>query len=278
MATIYGRDWIFGDDFRASDYQLYPASFTVTANDEEETGIGVTTTEEYISDNPIPVYVGQKYNDKLHPSITLTKDDCLTDELYFTEYECRAILRKVIGQRGYKWMKVVTEDIDEDIWYRARVVNIKYQRITGRIAGITLDMECDSHFGWTAEKNITINAKANTPFDIFVHTDDTYNYLKPTVQIIPKSAGNLVITNQSDNNWKVTFDGARANETIIYDSKNEVIDGSRNASGQALTKYLDYSNCHFFRLLDNRNTYMSNLAATFKFTFREPRRVAFASI
>lgn len=274
MAQIYGRDFIFGD-FRASDHGLYPATFTTSANDEEETGIGVTTTEEYISDNPVPVYVGQKYSDKLHPSITLTKNDCLTDELYFSEYDCRAVLRQVIGQRGYKWMKVVTEEIGEDIWYRARVTNIKYQRITGKIAGIILDMECDSHFGWTAEKTVTINAKANTPFDIFIHTDDIYNYVLPVVTIIPKQNGNISIVNKSDNDWTVKFDGAKNGETIIYDCKNQIIDGSRNASGQAITKYLDSSNIHFFRLLEV-NKFVSNLNATIKFQFREPRRVAFA--
>lgn len=271
--TIYARDWIFGN-FTASHHQLYPASFTVTANDEEETGIGVTTTEEYISDNPVPIYIGQKYSDKLKPTIVLTKDSCVTDDEYFSEYDCRAILREVIGQRGYQWMKLITEEIGEDLWYRARTTNVRYQRVSGKIVGVILDMECDSQFAWSTEKNITINAKANTPFDIFVNTDDIYNYVLPVVTIIPKQNGDISIVNKSDNDWVVKFDGAKNGETIIYDCKNQIIDGSRNASGQAITKYLDSSNMHFFRLLEV-NKFTSNLNATFKFQFREPRRVSF---
>lgn len=271
--TIYANDWMFGD-FVASHYQLCPASFTVTANDEEETGIGVTTTEEYISDNPVPVYIGQKYSDKLKPSIVLVKDRCVTKDEYFSEYDCRAILREVIGQRGYQWMKLITEEIGEDLWFRARVNNVRYQKIQGRVAGVILDMECDSQFAWSTEKNITINAKANTPFDIFVNTDDIYNYVLPVVTIIPKQNGDISIVNKSDNDWVVKFDGAKNGETIIYDCKNQIIDGSRNASGQAITKYLDSSNMHFFRLLEV-NKFTSNLNATIKFQFREPRRVSF---
>ena len=273
--TIYARDWIFGN-FTASHHQLYPASFTVTANDEEETGIGVTTTEEYISDNPVPIYIGQKYSDKLKPTIVLTKDSCVTDDEYFSEYDCRAILREVIGQRGYQWMKLITEEIGEDLWYRARTTNVRYQRVSGKIVGVILDMECDSQFAWSTLQSIVINAQANTPFYVFSNSDALFDYVKPTVTIIPGASGDLSVVNSEDNNWEVKFTGAKSGETIIYDCKNEVIDGSRNESGQAITKYLDYSNCHFFRLLEGKNTYTSNLDATFKFEYRVPRRVSFA--
>lgn len=278
MAIIYGRDFLFGDTFRASDYQLYPASFSITANDEEETGIGIETTEEYISDNPIPVYIGQKYSDKLKPTICLTKDSCITDDEYFSEHDCRAILRQLIGQRGYQWMKLVSDEPDEDLWYRSRIVSVKYQRVNGFVAGIILDMECDSQFAWSTEKNITVDALANTPFYIYTQTDDLYNYIKPFVTIVPKVNGNLSLVNRSDNNWAVTLTGVRNGETITYDTKNQVIDGSRNASGQAVTKFLDYSNCHFPRMVDGKNEYVSNIAARYTFTFRTPRRVAFAKM
>ena len=91
-------------------------------------------------------------------------------------------------------------------------------------------------------------------------------------------AGTLQVTNQNDNNWKVSLENVSNGETIIYDSQHRVIDGSRNSSGQAITKYLDNSNCRFFRLVNGANTYVSTLSGTFTFKFREPRKVGFAII
>lgn len=276
IVEVYGRDLVIGN-FVASEYQCYLASFDSDGSREEETGIGVETTEEFIADNPIPVYIGQKYSDKLHPKAVLTKDSCVTTEEYFSEYDCRAIIRLITGKRGYQWMKVITDEVGEDLWYRVRINKISYNKVNGFVAGIILDMECDSQFAWSVPQIINVNAQANVPFSVYCQTDDLYNYVTPFVTIIPKASGNLSVVNKDDDNWTVALNGVRNGETITYDCKNKVIDGSRNISGTAITKFLDSSNCHFFRLKE-KNTFVSNINATFKFEFRLPRKVAFAII
>lgn len=274
---LYGRDLVFGE-FRASDYQCYLASFSSTGEREEETGIAVETIEEFIADNPVPVYLGQRYEQKLKPSFVLTKDSCVTTEDYFSEYDCRAILRLITGQRGYQWMHVITDDVGEDIAYRARVTSISYQKLAGRVVGIIVNMECDSQFAWSQEQIVTISAKVNQPFYIYSNSDDLFSYIYPYVEVIPLSGGTLEVRNEEDNNWLVKITMTQARETIRYDCQREIIDGSRNDSGQAMVNYLNNSNCHFFRLLPGRNTFVSNINAQFTFRFREPRKVAFVNI
>ena len=277
IVEVYGRDLVIGN-FVASEYQCYLASFDSDGSREEETGIGVETTEEFIADNPIPVYIGQKYSDKLHPKAVLTKDSCVTTEEYFSEYDCRAIIRLITGKRGYQWMKIITDEVGEDLWYRVRINKISYNKVNGLVAGIILDMECDSQFAWSIEKNITVNATANVPFTIYTNGDELYDYIHPYVTFKSSGNGTLEVTNQNDNNWKVSLSNVSNGETVIYDSQHRVIDGSRNSSGTAITKYLDNSNCRFFRLVNGTNTYVSSLSGTFTFKFREPRKVAFAII
>ena len=161
---VYGKDLILGD-FRASDYQCILASFTSDGVREEDTGIAVEVIEEFVADNPVPVFLGEKHTSKLHPSIVLVKDFCQTDDPYFTERDCRAIIRIITGKRGYQWMKIVTEDVGEDIWYKAKVVSVSYQKVSGQVAGIVLDMECDSQFAWSTEFNVTVKV-VNPSFEL----------------------------------------------------------------------------------------------------------------
>ena len=50
-------------------------------------------------------------------------------------------------------MKVITDEVGEDLWYRVRVDKISYNKVNGFVVGIILDMECDSQFAWSIEKN-----------------------------------------------------------------------------------------------------------------------------
>lgn len=274
---IYGKDFLLGK-FRASDYDCYLASFSSNGEREEDTGIAYETIEEFVGDNPVPKYLGQKVTSKLHPTATLTKNSCTTTDLYFTEYECRAILKLVTGFRGYQWMKIETLDVGEDIWYKARVTNVSYNKINGKVVGIKLDMECDSMYAWSVEHTVRIDAKAGIPFSVYSKSEDPYSYVYPYVEIEMKTNGDLEVVAPDDNNWTVKLKDVRFGEIIRYDCANQIIDGSRNDSGEAISVLLNDSNVHFFRLKTDRNTFITNLNAIFTFKYRYPIKVAFVSI
>lgn len=268
---IFGNDWILGD-FKASNFGLMLLSFSYSGESEDELGFRMSTMEEYIGNNPVPVYLGDKYEDKLRPKVTLCKNMHFfpQKDYYFSQKECRWILRKLTGIRGYQWMQVINDDDMDDICFKAKIVNVSYQRISGNVAGIVLDLECDSFYGYSTEFNININAKANTPFYIFNNTDDVTNYVLPLTTITVKTKGAFTIKNISDNNWSSEFSNLQTNETLSVDSKNNIL--SSNIVHDCL---LNDHNLHWIRLVPEKNIFITNADATITFQFRVPRKVGF---
>lgn len=261
---VFGQDWILGD-FRASDYGLYLASFSYNGESEDELGFKTSTIEEFVGSNPIPIFLGEKHKEKLRPQITLCKNPCKNnDNMTFTQKECREVFRFLSGIKGYQWMKLDTFEDTEDVWFRAKISNVHYKRVGGDIVGLIFEIECNSCFGYSTEKTIEVNATANKPFYFFNNTDDLNNYILPVVEITPTSNADIIITNVSDNNWTTEIKNAKANETLVIDSRTEIISTS-----------LNNFNLHFPRLIPEMNTYTSSIDARIVFKFRVFRKVGF---
>lgn len=265
---ILNQDLILGN-FRSSDYGLIIGSFSYNGESEDNIGMNISTIEEFIGYNPVPIYLGQKYTDKLKLQITLIKNPCIFhDDLYFNEKDCRTILRILTGIKGYQWMKLITQILDEDLWYKAQISNVSYKRIGGHVAGIILDAVCDSYFAWSKEYNIAVNVKANHPFYIFNNTDDLNNYVYPIVSILSPSAGNLSVTNKSDYNWISEIKNVKEHEKITIDSQHQIISSSLSQD-----LLLDNFNLGWFRLVPDKNEYVSNMDMTISMKYRVPRKV-----
>lgn len=265
MEILY-KDLIFGD-FRVSNYGLIVGTFTYNNNSEDELGMRISTIEEFIGHNPVPVYLGQKYEDKLKIQLTLIKNPLLND-LYFRERDCRELLRILTGKKGYQWLKLISHDLDEDLWYKAKVNDVTYKRIANKVVGIMLNLECDSCFAWSKEMKITINAKANQHFYIFNNTDDLNDYVYPHTSILSPSAGDLSVTNLSDNNWMSKIENVSAGEKISINSKEQII--SSNLTHNLL---LNDFNLGWIRLVPDKNEFVSNKNITITMKYRVPRKV-----
>jgi len=263
---ILYQDMIFGD-FRASTYGLIVGSFTYDGNSEDDIGLGIQTIEEFVGHKPVPIYLGQKYQDKLRPQITLVKNPQFKD-LYFCEKDCRGINRILTGKKGYQWVKLISYELDEDLWYRAKVNSVSYRRIGGNITGIILNMECDSCFAWSKENYITRKVKANQSFSIFNNTDDLNNYVYPYTSILSSSTSDLLITNLSDNNWISKINNVKENEKISIDSQHQII--TSNLPHELL---LNDFNLGWFRLVPDKNIYVANQDIIITMKFRVPRKV-----
>ena len=267
---LFSEDFMLGN-FRASDYGLIVGSFSYNGESEDDIYIAPTVIEEFIGHNPIPIYLGQKYENKLSLTLTVIKNPSIYfNDTYFSERELRGILRVITGIRGYQWLKIINEEIDNDLWYRARVSNVTYKRVGGRVVGIILEMVCDSAFAWSNNNEVTIRAKANQKFYIFNNTDDLNNYVLPLIEIVPSSAGDVVLTNATDNNWETTINNVKANEKITIDARKEII--SSNTTHDLL---LNDFNLHWIRLVPDKNEYTCNVDATITFKYRVPRKVGF---
>lgn len=262
------KDLLYGD-FTASSYGLVIGSLSHSGDSSDDIGMGITTMEEFIGHEPVPVYIGQKYSEKLKLQITLVKDPCIfRGSMYFNEKDCRSILRTLTGQKGYRWMKLVTWEPDGDLWYRARIGNISYERIGGHIAGIILDLECDSCFAWSQEYQVTVQARAGMHFYVFNNTtDDLNNYVYPLTEITSASAGSISVVSLSDNSRCCEIKNVRQNEKITVDAKRQII-----SSSLPHELLLDDFNLGWPRLVPDKNEFVSDSDIIISMKYRVPRK------
>lgn len=266
---IFAEDAIIGD-FQLSDYGYLLASFSDSSEITEDLGMNYDTIEEYIGHNPTPIFLGSKYSSKLKPTLTIIKNSCVHKNIYFSEHECRDILRQLTGYLGYKRMQIFHRSIDEELFYNVRTVFANYQKVNGRIIGVILYMECDSQFAWTKEMNINICAKRNKEFSLYISTDDLNNYVFPTVIISAATDLNSVsIKNLTDNNWTTTIKGISKGESITIDSLHHTITSSKNRL------IINNFNVHFPRFVPDKNSFISDQDITIQFKYTLPRKVGF---
>lgn len=269
--NLFGEDVVIGD-FRLSDYGLMLASFdSESSNEEEELGMDHETIEEYIGHNPVPIYLGAKYQNKLKPQITIIKDVEIHSDMHFTEHECREVLRQLTGYKGYKSMQIRTFNFDELIYFNVRIIKVFYKKVASKVIGIIIQLECDSQFAWSKEFNISYNVKSGEIFRIYNRSDDLYNYLYPKVTISSLSSiQNLEIKNISDDNWISAILNISNGEIITMDSKNEILQSS-NKDRVIMNDF----NMHFIRLVSGENKMQANCDISITFNFRVPRKVGF---
>lgn len=271
--NIFGSDAIIGD-FQLSNYGLILASFEDLNSNDEELGMCHETIEEYIGHNPIPKLLGASYDSKLMPTAIIVKDPRINtkeNDKYFTEHECREVLRQLTGFRGYKQMQILPYEFDEILFFNIRVVNVRYQKIGGHVAGIILDMECDSQFAWSNDFHYTFNASPSSSVILFNNSDNLYDYLLPKVTIKANSnISNLSIVNILDNNWTSIFKSMSAGEIITMDSQHNTLTSS-NIERIVSNDF----NMHFIRLVPGKNEFVVNKDIQILFTYKVPRKVGF---
>lgn len=267
---IFGSDVIIGD-FRASDFGLVLGAVDYDGSSEDEMGNDITIAEQFIGRNPVPVYLDYSYTEKLKPTITLVRTNCgHLANTPLSEYEIRSILRLITGTVGYKWMKVVTDEISEDTWYRAKVINTALVRVAGIVVGLKIFMECDSQFGYSPIQHADKSVSAYEPFRIFNNSDDIYTYLLPNLKIIMAESGNLEITNNSEP-WKTIINNVSNGEIIEINSEKEILTSSISHPNVLLNDF----NLHWIRMVNGINEYVTNLNCEMQFSFRLRRKGGF---
>ena len=269
---VFGKDLVIGD-FKLSDYGLILASWDYARTDIEDLGIAIDTIEDFIAGSPVPIFLGEKYKNKLMPQVTLIKDPAVSSFMYFTEHECREVLRQLTGFNGYKNMQIYSYELDELLYYHVRVINASYKKIDGKVAGIKLQMECDSLFAWSKQYDLKYDVKAGDTIYIYNSSDDLYHYLLPKVTIIPKAPiDKLEMINLSDKNWTTIIKNIGSQEIITMDSQNDILWSSHTER-----IFASDFNLHFIRLVAGENRIQTNRDITITFTFRLPRKIGFVT-
>lgn len=271
--NLFGSDAVIGD-FQLSNYGFILASFDGTGTSEEETGMNHETIEEYTGHDPVPKFLGDSWRSKLTPVATIIKDPRIyanRNDMYFTEHECREVLRQLTGFHGYKKMQLLSYELDEPLFFNIRVVNVKYKKVNGKTAGILLEMECDSPFAWSHEFHYTFHASPSSNIILFNHSDNLYDYLLPKVTIKADSGlSNLTITNISDQNRTTVFRSVSKGEVITMDSRHNTLSSS-NPNRIVSNDF----NMRFIRLVPNKNEFTVSHPVQISFGYVLPRKVGF---
>lgn len=269
---VFGDDFLYGDSFRASDFGLVTGSVGDNSSSDDSIAIAPKTNDVFLGENLNANYVSQTYSDHLELEITLIKDPCTYyDDPYFSEHDLRAILRVTTGQRGWQWTRIMPDDdtVDTDLWYRARTTDVTYNRIAGKIAGVTLTLTTDGAAAYSEPKFVTISATSGTSFYIYNDSDDLNNYTLGTWTITASTAGTLTLTNVTDDSWECEYTNLIAAEVLTIDSKREIITSSSTAHDVLLND----TNLHFPRLLPGKNEYTVDQDCTIFLAYRTARKV-----
>lgn len=264
---VFGRDALIGD-YRLSDHGLMLASFNF--EDTYELGMTMETTEEFLGTNPVPTYLGSKYNSKLQPTMTVIQNWHITNKNFFTVNEVREILSRLTGFQGYKKMYVYAPGMLENLYYMVRITDAEVEESAGKIVGIRFPMECDSQFAWIDDEYADVTTANDVILKINNNSDNRYDYLKPIIEI---TSDNLItdfsITNLSDDNRITHIDEIKAGETITIDSTLSKITSSMNSN------YSETFNYIFPRLIYGENEIQVSHPVTIDIKMKLPRKVGF---
>lgn len=275
LENLFGDDIVIGD-FKASDYGLVLASFDYNGTEENNLALSYEVIEAYIGRNPVPAYLGSRYQEKLKPTITLIKAPyCVTGNTmeYFTEHECRYILRELTGFDGYRWMQVYHNDLDELLFFNVHVTAVRYMKINQQICGIIMDLECDSPYAWSQEFLYSYTMEPGKTLTFYNTSDELTDYLYPIVTISSTAdIAPLRITNQTDNNRITEIKSLKKNITVTMDSKRELL------TIPGVTYPLDQFNFKWFRLVNGKNIISTNYKIDISFRYRVARKVGFITI
>lgn len=262
---VFGFDAVLGD-YRLSDYGLMLATFNF--EDSYDIGLGMEVNEEYVADNPKPVYLGSKYNSKLTPTITIIKNEKITHNPYFEIDEYRDVLKNFTGFKGYKKFYIYHPGFIEDVYFNLIVTGAAMEKSGGKVVGIRLNAECDSSYGWVDDIESFTTSSTNECITINNESDDFNNYLYPKIIISSISdITNYTLTNLMENNRETIINSVEANDEITIDSINDVI---LSSSGNNLVNKFNYM---FPRLIPGMNDFMVSHPSTIIVEKSLPRKV-----
>lgn len=265
-------DLIF-NDFKMTDYGLICSNGSDgMIDDTENMGLVPTITKVFNGESPSSKYISQKYDTNPQITVRLIKENCgsIYEDNYITENELRMLNRLLTGHSGYSWLKLINKDSNEtEYYYKAKVTAIEYERLGNHIVGYDITFETDGALAYSEEQTMKVTMSANKEFYIYCNSDDLHDYTLPKIKITPGTAGNMTLTNVTDN-WVSQVNGMTVGETLTIDSEHELL-----SSSSSRPYILNDFNLHWPRLLSGKNVLKCNRKGTIEITFRAQRKVGF---
>jgi len=264
---VFGQDMKIGD-FVLSEHGFMLGSFNYSGDSEDDLGLNHETEEVYTDYHAVPLFISAQYSKKLEFEITIIKH-CPVG--YFTEYEIRDVLRHLTGMPYYQWSQLLTDNPEENLYYFCRTTSAAFQKISGRVVGIILTMECDSPYAWSREYTYSYDIESDKTLVFYNNSDEFYDDYYPLVKITPNDTiEKLTITNITDNNREIVLLNISANETITMDSAKQMLS---TTDEDKLLFINDNFNFNWISFAPGRNELHFDQAVHVEFICRFPRKV-----
>lgn len=150
-----------------------------------------------------PNYFYDKWNDTLEFELDIIKDPCKftnQNDAVITKSERREITRWLTSSHFPEWLTFSGTDdsADDTIRYFGWFNNIESYSVNAQTFGLKLYFKCTTPFGYT--DNITTNVVCTTYKNILIanNSDELNSYVYPSIDLIPKANGDIMICNMSD--------------------------------------------------------------------------------
>jgi hypothetical protein len=134
----------------------------------------------------------------------------------FDSYELASIQRWLIRKDDYKDFQFIKGDYD-DVHFNAQINISEYQYIGGEIYGFTIEVTCDSPFGYAHEITKKVDTSVSDTIE-FYDISDEIGYIYPDIEIETPTGGDITIINSFDNR-KFYINNCENNEIITIDGK-----------------------------------------------------------
>lgn len=223
-----------------------------------------------------PNHFGAIYTNPLQFTVTVVKDPDSNERNFFTRSEISKINAWLTSPRfpALFHMTDYDNDIESDEYvdYFVTVQNVESTFIQ-RVVGLKFTLNCDSPFGYSEEKVITLS-ESEKEYIIQNDTDDLESHIYPIIEVTPKDNKDITLINITDNSSSITFNPTGANNTIYIDCQRLTI---KNYIGSLIPladlNILDPQKIYWFKLLSGQNKVKFSGNAMVKIKYREYRKV-----
>ena len=151
------------------------------------------------------------YDEQLEFSFQVAKSNFKT----FDSYELASIQRWLVRKDGYKDFQLIKSDYD-NIHFNACIPSIQYIEICGEVVGLTINVKCDSPFGYGSYVTKKIDTSENNVLTI-VDMSDEIGFIYPDITINVNSDCDIKIHNSIEDRT-LYIKKCVENEIITIDS------------------------------------------------------------
>ena len=276
---MYGHYFQY-NNHSSQDFHLMIGGFDYT----EDVPLGLSRTinkGSFTTVRKIPNFMGTEYSDTLSFRISCIKDPCEypdQESAIFTEDEVDAIT-SWLTEPNYPILFHMY-DYEPNVYrkydYFAIVTDIEPQVLGGDVVGFDITFDTNSPYAWSNEITRSYENTGTTTRTFTVNNSERQGLIFPTITILPDTSGagsgrvTISIKNVRDNR---TITMSILREEITMDCQRGMFYSQTGLLTFEDLGISDVDSIYWPRLYNGQNQFQLTGAATFTFTYREPRKV-----